>query len=118
VQFPSLRPLTTFRALVLLSSLLLAGCFMRPAPTETIRYHADGRLALVELRGQTWPEFFDIVRRESGFSIHVSSMPSGGITLRVQDYESWEQVLDTVATAKNYQLTRTAPNTYNFAPKP
>lgn len=113
-QFPASR---FCRAVLLIGcGFVLSACFRSP-PVERITYDPDGKLALVELTGQTWPEFFQIVQRESGFQIQVSRMPPGTVAMRLEMLESWERLLEIIAETKDLTVTRNSEKSFTLNPK-
>jgi hypothetical protein len=103
-------------AVLVCSSLISAGCF-HAAPTEHITYDSNGKLALIELNNQRWPDLFRIIQRESGFQIQVPRMPSGTATMRLEHLNSWEEALDIIANTQDLAVTSNSERSFTLNPK-
>ena len=104
-------------ALSALLIVMVGACSVARSPVASIQRGLGGKLELVEIHDHTWPEIFDLIRRESGLTIHVPVLPSGRVSLRLENCESWEHVLAVMAESKGYAIEQNGPGSLTLLPK-
>jgi hypothetical protein len=80
------------------------------------RYDTERNLCYLEIVGYTWQEFLAFAEKESGFSIKISSPPSGVIHLRLDDPGSWQNALSKIAHSGRFRVVEVSPQQLRFVP--